>query len=66
MTDQPTERRPLPDPDDPRTDEPYTIQPDLPNDDDGEGIHPEDTPRQGEDDRPLVSGPLEAMARKPI
>jgi hypothetical protein len=65
MTDQPTERQPSPDPDHPGTDEPYIIEPDLPNDDDGEGIYPEDTPREGEGDRPFMSGPLEALARKP-
>lgn len=43
----PSQREPGPDPSKP--DEPFTIEPRLPTDEDGERIHPEDAPRESDD-----------------
>ena len=60
MTDQPTERQPLPGPDPEKPDEPYTIEHQQPTDEDGQRIHPPDAPRRGDDQRePSVTGTIE-------
>ena len=46
MTDAQQQPRLGPDPDKP--DEPYTIEPQLPTDEDGERMYPEDAPRRGD------------------
>ena len=64
MTDQPTERQPLPGPDPEKPDEPYTIEPQLPTDEDGERIYPTDAPRRRDDQRePSVAGSIEVRER---
>ena len=47
MTD--VRQQPLPGPDPEKPDEPFTTEPDLPTDEDGERILPEDAPREGDD-----------------
>ena len=64
MTDDyPTERRqPVPDTDPAKPDEqgePFTIEPQLPTDEDGERIYPQDAPREGENSRePSTTGTI--------
>ena len=70
MTDQPTERQPLRDPEPGGPDEqpaPYVIEPQLPTDEDGERIYPQDAPREGDGD-PSVTGTIEEVGLpiKPI
>ena len=47
--DRPPQRQPLPGSDPEKPHEPYTIEPQLLTDEDGERIYPEDAPRKQDD-----------------